>query len=198
MAATLRNADIVKGSSMEIWLNHGTTGGATGAVSTDTCVAFATDHSLSISVETTEISTKSHGDYAAQLPTRISWSASASNLYCDDGAKEYLRTAVGMKPVGVKFAIANNYNGYQDLNGAEPGIVAPVFEGQDNNLDPDWGLGTVIAQGDAIITQLDINAPAGDNATLSIQLQGVGSLTQVLGVTGLPSQGGGGGKGDGE
>ena len=38
-------------------------------------------------------------------------------------------------------------------------------------------MGKILAQGTAIIESLEINASAGDNATLSISLRGTGDLS---------------------
>lgn len=167
--ANLTNSDIIKGSAMQIWLG------------TDTePVAFATEHSFSINIETVDISTKSHGDFAATLPQRITWTCSASNLVCDDGLLNYYQKTIGMSKVHVKFAYISNYAGYEDPSGAEKGIV-----GEDN--EKTWTVGATIAEGDALITSLEINASAGDNGTCTIQLQGMGSLTSDYDPTGTPT-----------
>lgn len=165
--AVLKNSDIIKGSALMLFFED------------DKTVAFATEHSLSISLETTDISTKSHGDFSATLPQRLTWSASASNLYSDVGIEEYYKRINSMSPVHIKFAKAqyvvdgatHDYEPYADTGGkAEKGIVNAA------NGAEDWQPGTIVAEGDALITSVEINASAGDNATLSIQFQGVGAL----------------------
>jgi hypothetical protein len=78
-----------------------------------------------------------------------------------------------MQPVQIQFAPASNY----DNASAEPGIVG--VEGA-----TDWTPGTAIASGKALVTSLSVNAPSGDNATLSATFTGVGALDQAGGATG--------------
>lgn len=172
--AVLTNANIIKGSALMLFF---------GDNGTD-AVAFATEHSLEINLETTDISTKDHGDFAATLPQRLTWSASASNLYSDAGIEEYYKRINSMSPIKVKFAKAQytptnaqapkDYEPYADTGGkAEKGIVNAA------NGAEAWTPGKIIAEGNALVTNVSVNASAGDNATLSIQLQGVGALTSA-------------------
>lgn len=160
---SVTNSQILKGSAIEIWFNDGTQG------STDVCPLFATEHSFSMNVETIEIATKSHGDFSAVLPQRITWTMSSNNLMSDDVHRDYMKWCSGMKEVTVKFAEVQNYAKY-DSGSAEKGIV-----GADNTKT--WTMGKILAQGTAIIESLEINASAGDNATLSISLRGTGDLS---------------------
>lgn len=154
----VQNSQILKGSAIEIFFSDDNLN--------DVCPLFATEHSFSMNVETIEISTKSHGDFSAVLPQRITWTMNSSNLMSDDAQQAYMKWASGMKEVTVKFAEVLNYAPYG--GSAEKGIV-------DNN-HPEWELGRVLAQGKAIIESLEINASAGDNATLSISLRGTSDL----------------------
>ena len=162
MAKTpVTNSQILKGSAIEIFFSDDNT--------QDTCPLFATEHSFSMNVETIEISTKSHGDFSAVLPQRITWTMSSNNLMSDDVYAAYYKWTSGMKEVTVKFAEVSNYAAY-DSGSAEKGIV-----GSDNVKE--WTIGNVLAQGTALIESLEVNASAGDNATLSISLRGTGDLT---------------------
>lgn len=154
----VQNSQILKGSAIEIFFSDDNLN--------DVCPLFATEHNFSMNVETIEISTKSHGDFSAVLPQRITWTMNSSNLMSDDAQKAYMKWASGMKEVTVKFAEVLNYAPYG--GSAEKGIV-------DNN-HAEWQLGRVLAEGKAIIESLEINASAGDNATLSISLRGTSDL----------------------
>ena len=162
----LSNSQILKGSAIEVFFGND-----------NLCPGFATEHSLSINVETLEISTKSHGDFSSVLPQRITWTLTCNNLMSDDAEQVYMEYTQGMQDVHVKFAKVANYNGYGDE--AERGIVGP--NGRDG-----WVLGDIIAEGDALITTMDLTATAGENATLSIQLQGTTALTTPT-TNSLPS-----------
>jgi len=155
MAALRSNTDIIKGSKLMVFLS-------------DSPIAFATSHSLSITVNTSEVSTKDHGDFPSVIGKNITWEITTENLY-SDGAESALWTAMKtMQPVTVKFAPASNYNNET----AQKGIV-------DVDSASDWSAGTAIASGKALITSLSVNAPAGDNATLSATFTGVGELDQA-------------------
>jgi hypothetical protein len=75
-----------------------------------------------------------------------------------------LQKAQNNQLVTLKFAPASNWN-----NGA--GII-----GQSGTA---YEPGTAIASGKAILTSFSINAPAGDNASISAEFTGVGKLDQL-------------------
>ena len=74
---------------------------------------------------------------------------------------------LNMTPVHIKFAKASNYN-----NEYEPGIVG-------TSASKTWTVGDVITEGDAIVSSFSINAPSGDNATMSVTFTGTGALAHV-------------------
>lgn len=150
----MTNADIVKGSKLMVFLDN-------------KAIGFATSHSLSLTTNTTEISTKDHGSFPSVAPQNVAWEATAENLYSDAGEKTYMDAMLKMTPVHIKFAKASNYD-----NGYEPGIVGTTES-------KTWTAGDVITEGDAIITSFSINAPSGDNATMSVTFTGTGALAHV-------------------
>lgn len=147
------NSDIVKGSKLMVFYNNAPIG-------------FATSHSLSVTTNTTEVSTKDHGDYPAVIAQSISWEITAENLYSNAGELIYMQIVKSKAPVDIVFAPANNYD-----NSNEPGVI-----GNDNK---EWAFSSndVIASGKALITSFSINAPSGDNATMSVTFTGVGELS---------------------
>jgi len=147
----MTNQDIVKGSALMVFL-----GGS--------AIGFATSHALSLTTSTVSTSTKDHGDYPSVTAQSIEWEVTAENLYSDAGETAYMNAMLTKVPVDIKFAKAGNYS-----NTDEKGIV-------DNEDKTAWTVGTVLAEGKALITSLNINAPAGDNATMSVTFTGVGSL----------------------
>lgn len=147
------NSDIVKGSKLMVFYNN-------------LPIGFATSHSLSVTTNTTEVSTKDHGDYPAVIAQSISWEITAENLYSNAGELIYMQIVKSKAPVDIVFAPANNYD-----NSNEPGVI-----GNDNK---EWAFSSndVIASGKALITSFSINAPSGDNATMSVTFTGVGELS---------------------
>ena len=158
MAALRKNQDILKGSKLMVFIG-------------DAPIAFATSHSLSITMNTTEISTKDHGDFPSVLGQNITWELTTENLYSDDGQTALWNAMKTMQPVTVKFAPATNYNNATSQKGL------PLEETDGGEWTPDAN--KVIASGKALITSLSVNAPAGDNATLSATFTGVGALDQA-------------------
>ena len=147
----MTNQDIVKGSALMVFL-----GGS--------AIGFATSHALSLTTNTTEVSTKDHGDYPSVVAQSIGWEVTAENLYSDTGETTYMKAMLAKTPVDIKFAKVANY-----ANTDEKGII-------DNTEKTAWTAGTVIAEGKALITSFSINAAAGDNATMSVTFTGVGAL----------------------
>lgn len=155
MAALRSNTDIIKGSKLMVFLN-------------DAPIAFATSHSLSITVNTSEVSTKDHGDFPSVIGNNITWEITTENLYSDNAESALWAAMKTMQPVTVKFAPASNYNNAT----SQKGIVGVESA-------EEWTAGTAIASGKALITSLSVNAPSGDNATLSATFTGVGELDQA-------------------
>lgn len=145
------NADIVKGSTLMLFVNGAPIG-------------FATSHSLSLTVNTTEVSTKDHGAYPAVVANTISWEVTAENLYSDTGNTTLIAICKAKNPVTIKFAKAYNWS--------DNGVI--------DNEHEDWTPDAqhIIAEGQAIITSYSVNAPAGDNATISCTFTGVGELVE--------------------
>lgn len=148
----LQNSDIVKGSMLQVQVGGDILG-------------FATSHSLSITTNTTEVSTKDHGDYPAIIAQTLSWEVTCENLYTDANEAALIAIQTAKTPVTVTFCKVSNY----DAND-EKGIVG-------NSSKPAWTVGDQILTGQAYLTSFQLNAPAGDNATISCTFTGSGSFT---------------------
>ena len=153
----LQNSDILKGSTVLVFIN-------------DEPIAFATSESLSITTNTTEVSSKSHGIYPSLIVNSIGWTVSVENLASDDGMKALnalVNSAKNNTPVHLKFGTPANWT--------DKGIVNPGPQGPQAWTAPS----TVLAEGDAILTSYSWNAPAGENLTMSAEFTGVGELELV-------------------
>ena len=161
---SLENKDIFKGSALQLFIGDG--------VTSDTCIGFATSHSLSITLNTTELSTKDHGDYPAVLPTTITWEVTAENVYATTSMAKLIGYVKNKTKVTIKFAEVGNYSqdgGSYSYYATEPGII-------ENDSKTSWSIGKVIGQGKAYITSYSINAASGDNASISCTFTGCGPL----------------------
>lgn len=148
--ATRNNSDIIKGSMLMVFVDGNP-------------IAFATSHSISFTTNTSEVSTKDHGLYPSVIVNSQSWEVSAENLASADSINHLfsvLEKTKGGDTVTLKFA--------KPMYWKNEGIVG--------NTNANWTPGDVIAEGDAYLTSLQLNAPAGDNATLSATFTGIGAF----------------------
>lgn len=156
---TLTNQDIIKGGHLMIFVEGNP-------------IAFATSHSLNKTLNTQEISTKDHGDYAAVLPQNISWEITTENLYSLNDYKTLTNTFNQKKEVTVYFG-ESSYS----QSSTQESIVG--VQGAN------WTLGTFYEYGKAYITSLQVTAGAGENATFSATFTGNGGITPIdTGATG--------------
>ena len=126
-------------------------------------LAYATSHTLSITGNTIDISSKDHGYFGASEIGNITWEITSENLYVDSEFDNLFTAMVAKSPITVAFGHADNYN----ANG---------LGDSSTNWIPDASVGAKYYQGPAIITSLQANANTGENATYSITLTGNGAL----------------------
>lgn len=153
MAGYRKNSDILKGSMLMLFVDGYP-------------IAFATSHSISFTTNTSEVSTKDHGLYPSLVVNSQSWEVSAENLASADSINQLFTVLENTKngqTVTLKFAKPATWH--------DNGIVGN--EGDDSL----WTAGDIIAQGEAYLTSMQLNAPAGDNATISATFTGVGAFT---------------------
>lgn len=123
------------------------------------CIGFATSCSLHVSAQLEDISTKdSTGDWSVQEVVGKSWDLSADALFSADDFQavngwQALETMISGQPVEIEFT---------------------QTEGEKNQQK----VGNVTYYGDAIINDITINAANRQNASYSIQMQGVGPLAE--------------------
>lgn len=128
-------------------------------------IAMATNHTLSISAETKETSSKdSGGKWQTSEVGILSWTVSSENIYSagEDGT------------------------GYDELfdlmvkREKITGVFSLKKEDQDSVPEGGWtAKGGEGYTGEVIITSLELNAPNGENATFTCEFTGVGELKKV-------------------
>ncbi len=128
-------------------------------------IAYATNHTLEITGETSDTSNKDEGggDWSAQEVNLLSWAASSENLYSLEGE-------------------GDNFDDLFDLMVAKTPIQAVFAKKTQTATDvPEggWTAGTKGYTGKVIITSLALNAPNGEYATYTAQFQGVGALSKL-------------------
>ena len=132
-------------------------------------LAYAKNHTLTITGNTIDISSKDHGYWGASEVGNLTWEVQTENLYTEDNYDDLYDAMVAKTPVDIVFAQANNYNenGLKAVGGSVDSWTASTTSGR---------------KGKAVITSLTINANTGENATYSATFTGSGPLTKVSSV----------------
>lgn len=128
-------------------------------------LAYATSHTLNITGNTIDISSKDHGAFSASEVGSISWEITSENLFTDGDYDALFSTMVNRTPITVVFGHAKDYN----VNG--------LAADQDNWV-PDDTKDSKYYEGTAVITSLNLTANNGENATYSVTLTGNSALQQ--------------------
>lgn len=129
--------------------------------STGKSYAWATNHTLTINAETSDISSKDHGIWGASEVSRYTWEITSENLYSTDAYDDLFDSLVAGEPISIRFGLK-----------AENDNTKSVADGDYTN----WTAASGYYEGEAIITSLVANANNGENATYSLTLSGVGSI----------------------
>ena len=169
--------NVIKGGDLMLFLKESN--------GTMKSIAFATSHTLTVSTDTQQTSTKDDGgkfqssDYGI-----LSWSASSENLCSYDGAgynyQDLINLMLSQTKVTATFSIeGNSGTSYPYANKKDS-----VDETTDDTWTPanTGSIGSTSNKslgytGTVLITNVEVNAPNGENATFTVQLQGDGPLT---------------------
>ena len=136
--------------------------------------AYATNHTLTITAETSDVSSKDHGIWGGSEVAKYSWEITSENLYTSEGYSDMFDTMITGQAITVRFGLKTD-TGSQTV--------------ADGDL-ANWTAGSHYYTGKVIITSLVANANNGENATYSITLTGTGALSKAGSV---PSGGNSGG-----
>ena len=131
-------------------------------------LAFGKSHTLTIGVETQEVSTKDHGIYGSKKATKVTWSISAEHMYSEGAYDQLFDKMVALEPITVYF-------GKKKSEAADKTVA-------DGDLDawkPNTPTQSTLRTGQVIITKLDLQAQSGDNATFSVEFEGVGKISKA-------------------
>lgn len=135
-------------------------------------IAYATSHSLSISADTKETSSKdSGGKWQTSEVGTLSWTCSSENL-CGNtsagiGFDELFEYMVARKPITGVFALEGDSTNFDE--GKLDAVPTAGWKAKANDG----------YTGQMIITNLEKNAPNGENATIKVDFTGVGALTKI-------------------
>ena len=129
--------------------------------------AYATNHTLTISAETTDVSSKDHGVWGASEVSRYTWEITSENLYTTDEYDSMFDTMLAGNAITVRFGLKTD----------QVDMSKNVADG-DTSL-PYWTSQNTFYEGKVIITSLTANANNGDNATYSITLTGTARIKKT-------------------
>lgn len=129
-------------------------------------LGYGQSHSLSMSNETTEVSSKDHGLHPDQLLSSQSWTISGEYLFTPENAEIIMGMANSGEPYTICMA--------QVAEAKWADGITPVTDIQTNAK---WTIGNVWKKyGNALVTSCEMTANNGEVATLSIEFTGSGAL----------------------
>lgn len=130
-------------------------------------LAFGKSHTLSIGVETQQISHKDSGVYGSKKATKVNWSISAEHMYSEGAYDTLFDKMVALEPITVYFGKKKS-EGDKTVEGGDLDAWKPNTPTQ-----------STLRTGQVIITKLDLQAQSGDNATFSVEFEGVGKISKA-------------------
>lgn len=153
--------------------------------STGKSYAYATAHTLTITADTADTSSKDHGVWSGNEVAKISWEITSENLYTSEGFDSLFDDMIARKPIDVAFGLKQQ--------GAPDSTVA---DGDYANWTPEYKADATgeptaptadtttskMYMGKVYITSLTANANTGENATYSVTLTGTGSIKHAAGA----------------
>lgn len=151
---------IVMGEKVQLWVKD------SGA--TPTCLAMATSLSVEISADATDISSKDSGRWASSLLGKISWTASASNLFTVADYSKLIDVMVANTPIEIVFATVKNYDTVTSGKTDEEGMFT--------NTPTVWESNDDMYHGKVIVNSISLSANNGEVATYDVSFTGVGAL----------------------
>lgn len=131
-------------------------------------IAFATNHTLQINSNTSSDSNKDEGGlWESQEVQSMNWSISTENLNCGSNFDTLFRLMTSGQPIQVVFGCkAESQRSLDTLPYWTPDEV-----GNSNQY---------LYKGKANISNLQLNAPSGENSTLTAEFSGIGELKQII------------------
>ena len=173
---------IIKGGDLMLFLNKNV-GTKEQPKYEKVSIGYATSHSLSISADTKETSTKdSGGKWQTSEVGIISWTASSENLYANEAQgmtySDLFDAMVARTPIDAVFGVEGNSNNTEADkldNVPTGGWTIDPREG----ANPKGEKRFPRYEGKVIITSIELNAPNGEDSSFTVQFQGTGALKKV-------------------
>lgn len=135
-------------------------------------IAYATNHTLEISGDTTDTSNKDEGGglWGSSEVSKINWTVSTENLYSEDGYGKNFDELFDAMTAGTQLDAVFGVK-------AETGTSVPTT-GETGGWSPKNATNYRYS-GKVVVTSLSVNAPNGEYATFTANFTGVGALTKI-------------------
>lgn len=137
-------------------------------------IAHASNHTLTIEPQLSEVSTKDTGLWGMSEVTKINWSINAEHMYVQSQFVDMFDQAMATDPkFEVYFGLKEGYKGSAQYSSSYS------YNTSSSNLGswtPEVSNNSYLFYGDVIINSLEVSAQAGENATFSVSMTGVGPL----------------------
>lgn len=159
--------------------------------STGKSVGYATNHTLTISTEQVNTTSKDHGPYGSVRVNTINWELSSENLYTTEEYEALFDAMMQKKAFILHFGLktlpsneadtvaGDQFNAWSMANTAN--VADSQTESVGSYSDTTDGVSTAVHGfvGKAFITNLQVNAAAGENATFQATFTGDGALKHI-------------------
>lgn len=133
-------------------------------VETYKALGSATNHTLNVSREQVDVSSKDTGMYNDKIPGIVSWSIGIESLYVTEDFDALMDSLLAGEEIEAAFSLASNANA----------VTGKPKEG--------WTIDKGGYEGKCVITDLQVNTPHNDKATYTATLTGKGPIKKRSGV----------------
>lgn len=155
--------------------------------STGKSIGYATSHTLTLSAEAQDVSSKDHGIWTGNEVNKISWEITSENLYTTEEFDSLFTAMVARQGIivyfGTKTASGELTVADDDFNAWSLAPTANVADGASEAVGTynatGSAAGTAGYKGKVFITNLQANANTGENATFSVTLTGSGKIEKL-------------------
>lgn len=155
--------------------------------STGKSIGYATAHTLTLSAEAQDVSSKDHGIWTGNEVNKISWEITSENLYTTEEFDALFSAMIAREGIivyfGTKTAAQDKTVADDDFNAWSLAPTANVPDGASEAVGSysatGSAAGTAGYKGKVFITNLQANANTGENATFSVTLTGSGKIEKL-------------------
>lgn len=157
-------------------------------------IGYATSHTLTLSGETAETSSKDHGVFGAQTLTKVNWEIQSENLFTLEEfdslfdamiKRDKVLVYFGMKDmndVGTKTVVDDDFEQWGVFSNVTGSTTTDAHADYSDSNYSTTNKGKAY-YGKAFITNLAANAPNGENATFSVTFTGAGQIARCAAPT---------------